>query len=101
RLCPHLWVIRLCPGGRGRRPRRAQPRAWGSPDLDLGAGRDGRVVSAPDVWAPGRGRCRAAARLTRLAAPTAAPRRRRATADRPGGLGSATGPRLLAVAAAQ
>ena len=73
----------------------------GIPSLDLGSGRDGRVASAPDVWAPDRRRCHAAARLTRSAAHAAAPIRRRATADRPGGLGSATGPRLLAVPAAQ
>src|SRR5262249_29240612 len=55
----------------------------------------------PDVWPPDRGRCHTAARLTRGAAPAATPGRRWATADRPGGLGSAPRPRLLAGAAAQ
>ena len=59
-LCPHLWVIGLYTIGRSCRPRAAQPRTWGSPCLDLGSGRDGRVVSAPDVWAPDRRRCHAA-----------------------------------------
>src|SRR5207244_9627275 len=88
-------------GGRGCRPPCAQRRAWGSSCLDLGPGRDRRLVSAPDVWAPDRGRCHTAARLTRLTAPAAVSVRQRATADRPGGLGSAPGSRLLAVAPAQ
>ena len=47
------------------------------------------------------GRCHAAARLTRGTPPAAPSRRRGATADHPGGLGSAPGPRLLVLAAAQ
>ena len=72
-------------------------RAGGSPLLDLGARRDGRLVSAPDVWPPDRRRCHAAARLTRRAPPAAPSRRRGATADRPSRLGSTPGPRLLAL----
>ena len=100
-LCPDLWLVGLCAAGGRRRPWRAQRRGGGSPGLDLGPGRDGRVVPAPDVWAPGRGRCRAAAQLTGRAAPAATADRRRPTADCPRGLGSAAGPHQLGVAAAQ
>ena len=83
--------------GRGCRSAAAgDPLGW-----DLGAGRDGRVVSAPDVWAPGWGRCRAAAGLTGRAAPAAAADRQRPPADCPRRLGSAAGPPLLGVAVAQ
>ena len=60
-----------------------------------------RVVPAPDVWAPGRGRCGAAAQPTGRAAPAATAARRRPAADCPCGLGSAAGPHQLGVAAAQ
>ena len=56
--------------------------------LARGPGRDGRAVSAPDGWTPDRGHGHTAARLTRGAPPTAAPRRRRTTADGTGDSGS-------------
>src|SRR5262249_37854552 len=100
-LCPHLRVIGLCPGGGGRRSPCTPGHAGGPPLLDLGPGGDGCLVPAPDIWPPDRRRCHAATRLTRGAAAAAPSRRRRATVDRPGGVGSAPGPRLLALSPAQ